>query len=519
MIRRFSHNYVRQFLDTSPVRKLLLGSKVAQNVLQRSFGNGSTMYFSFAFLDADRTRGIPADRISIDEIQDLNYDFLSIIRETMGGSPWGLEQMAGTPKSLENTIEKLWGDSSQAEWITKCRTAGCGHWNVPRYDHDLLEMIGPHSSDISEKNPGVICAKCRKPGSLNMREGRWYHFFKERRWKFAGYHVPQIIMPFHYADHRKWDTLTAKKAGKFNTPFNVFLNEVCGEGCDLGSKLVTETDLKAAAILPWVNDPDIASNQVGAYLYKILSVDWGGGGGRLRNSGGGSTKKGAEMRERTSFTALAVMGIRPDGKIDVIWGHRSVRSHDHVYEAKLILAAMRKFQCSHLIHDYGGAGAAREQLIIHAGFPMNNIIPIAYHPSARKGLMVPHPATPDHPRNWYSLDKSRSLVNSCDMIKAGLLRFFQYDYENADNPGLIHDFLALIEEKMTSRLSTDVYLVTKNPNTTDDFAQAVNIGVSALCHMSGMWPDLGEANHLILPEDLLRFAQPTYQPEWDDFLR
>ncbi|MFW6062390.1 MAG: hypothetical protein ACOC93_06235, partial [Planctomycetota bacterium] len=61
MIRRFSANYVRPFIEHSPVRELFIGSNTVNSVLQRSFHNNSQMYFSFAFLDADRTRGLSAD--------------------------------------------------------------------------------------------------------------------------------------------------------------------------------------------------------------------------------------------------------------------------------------------------------------------------------------------------------------------------------------------------------------------------------------------------------------------------
>jgi hypothetical protein len=512
MIRRFSHNYVGDFLKTSPVKTLFLGAKNANSVLQREFRNGSKMYFSFAFLDADRTRGIPADKNVIDEVQDMNYEFLDIIHETLSGSKWGIKQYAGTPKSLDNTIQKLWTDSSQAEWIIKCMTAGCGYFNVPCVTHDLEAMIDERRRAISEAEPGVVCAKCRKP--LNpRRDGRWVHAFRERRWSFAGYHVPQIIMPMHYANAVKWGVLVGKYQGKGNTPKNVFFNEVCGESYDVGSKLVTQTDLQQACTLGWGNNVEEAEKHLGSYLFKILAVDWGGGGGRLRSSSG---SKGAEQRERTSFTTLAVLGMRPDGKMDVIWGYRSLKTHDHIYEARLILAALRRFKCSHFAHDYNGAGAAREVLLTQSGFPVDNIIAMAYHPSARKNIVNFHAATDDHPRNWYSVDKSRSLQMTCDMIKYGLLRFFNWDHITADDPGLISDFLALIEEKVSMRIGTDVYVITKNPNASDDFAQAVNLGAMALCYLSGKWPDLASANRLILPDEILRYCQPQSQPDWDD---
>ena len=122
MIRRFSSNYVRPFIETSPVMKLFSGTTTINSVLQRSFKNRSQMLFSFAFMDAERTRGISADKNVIDEVQDMDISFLPVIHETISASrDWGLIQYAGTPKTLDNTNETLWQDSSMAEWMVKCR--------------------------------------------------------------------------------------------------------------------------------------------------------------------------------------------------------------------------------------------------------------------------------------------------------------------------------------------------------------------------------------------------------------
>lgn len=448
----------------------------------------------------------------IDEVQDMHYDFLQIIHETLSGSEkWGLIQYAGTPKSLDNTIEKLWQDSSQAEWMMKCQQAACNHWNVPAASHDLLDMIGPYHSGISEECPGVVCAKCRKP--LNPRLGRWVHAHRERRWTFAGYHVPQIIMPLHYRDPEKWSVLVGKSQGRNNTTPTTFLNEVCGESCDSGSKLVTQSDLIAAATLPWRPRAIEAKPHINKYVHRILAVDWGGGGGRLSNS---AKKKGGEQqRTRTSFTTLAVLGMRPDGNIDVIWGHRSVRTHDFEYEAKLCLDAMTIFRCSHIVHDYSNAGEGRLVLLYQAGLSPSNIINMRYH-GVGHNIMTYHEPTDDHPRSWYSLDKSRSLVTTCMCIKYGIIRFFKYDYQSADNPGLLHDFLSLIEEKVDSRLGTDVYTIVRNPNSPDDFAHSVNIGCCSLWWMTKRWPDIAEAAKMTISAATLKHIHPQQKVDWDD---
>lgn len=511
MVRRFSHNYVRQFLETSPAKRLFIGSRNLNSVLQRNFKNGSSMYFSYAFLDAERTRGIPADKNVIDEIQDMNYDFLQIIHETLSGSPWGLRQYAGTPKSLDNTCQKLWEDSSQAEWVVRCQQPGCGHWNVPALEHDLYDMIGPWREDISEQSPGVVCARCRKP--LNPRLGRWVHALPERRWEFAGYHVPQIIMPMHYASPDKWGVLVGKMQGRNNTTPTTFLNEVCGEACDSGSKLITVTDLKNAAVLPWSRNADEAVRHVQGYVHRVLAVDWGGGGGRLSSSK--KSRTGDVQRLRTSFTTLAVLGLRPEGRIDVIWGHRSLRTHDFEYEARLCLDAFQRFRCKHLVHDYSNAGEGRLALLLMAGFPVANIINVRYH-GVGHALMVFHPpGETDNPHAWYSLDKARSLVTTCQCIRHGLIRFFQYDYRSADDAGLLHDFLSLIEEKVDGRVGTDVYVIVRNPNSPDDFAHAVNIGAFALWWIQGKLPDIAAAAQLQAPRSLFQNIQPR-KVDWDD---
>lgn len=513
-IRRFSGNYVGDFIKNSPVGELYCNAKTSQNVLQRSFINGSNMYFSYAFLDAERVRGLASDCVSADEIQDLNYDFLPIIYETLSGSPWNLKKMSGTPKSMDNTMQAIWTDSSQAEFAVKCQEGGCNHWNVPALDHDLLDMIGPVHDDISEKAPGIVCAKCRKPLDPR-RHGRWIHAIPERRHSFAGYHIPQIIMPMHYANRDKWSILVGKMEGQQNTTKTVFFNEVLGESNDEGSKLVTETDLKAAAILPWVNKWQEAVQHISAYRYRVLAVDWGGGGGRIGDPKVKS-RTGTERRLRTSYTSLAVLGIHMDGKIDCLWGHRSLRTHDMEWEAKLVVETLAKFRCSHLVHDYGGAGSGREVLVNQAGFPLEKIVAIKYHGAASKNLMVFRPATDDHPRDWYSVDKSRSLMTTCQCIKYGLIRFFKYDRVDANNPGLISDFLALIEEKVDSRLGTDVYCITRNPNRSDDFAQAVNIGCCTLWYMTGDWPNLAESLKMWINPAILQQLHPLVRIDWDD---
>lgn len=473
-IRRFSNNYVRPFIDQSPVKVLWSGTTTENSVLQRSFKNNSMMLFSFALLDADRVRGVSADRVCIDEVQDMDPDHVPIIQETMSYSRYATSYYTGTPKTLDNLIYALYKRSSQAEWFIPCHS--CGHWSIPSIDHDLDKMIGPYNDHISEKYPGTVCAKCQKP--VSPRHGRWVHRYPERRWQFAGYHVPQIILPLHFSDPEKWSTLLLKREGYGNMTQAQFYNEVMGESVDTGQKLVSETELKAACLLPWENkkepDPQCFEN-LSHYRHRVLAIDWGGGG-----------------EEGISFTVLAVLGFRHDGSIDVLWGKRLLIGGDHLQEAVECMKWCDKFGCEFVAHDYTGAGTVRETVMVQAGFNLDRVLAVRLVRSATQDLMVFKEPTPINHRAHYSLDKTRSLLYTCQAIKLKQIRFFQYDWVSQDSPGIISDFLALVENKTESRLGGDIYTITRNTLLTDDFAQAVNIGASACWHISQAWPNFAQ---------------------------
>ena len=473
-VRRFSNNYVRPFIDQSPIKSQWSDSTTENSVLQRSFKNNAMMLFSFALLDADRVRGVSADRVCIDECQDMDPDHVPIIQETMSYSRTATTYFTGTPKTTDNLIFGLYKRSSQAEWFIPC--SSCKHWNIPALEHDLDAMIGEYNIHISEKQPGTVCAKCRAP--INPRFGRWVHRYPERRWQFAGYHVPQIILPMHFAEPEKWSTLLLKREGYGNMTQSQFYNEVMGESADAGQKLISETELKNACLLEWENkkepDPKCLKN-LENYKNRMLAIDWGGGG-----------------EAGISFTVLTVLGFRLDGTVDVLWAKRLLIGGDHLAEAAECMRVSKTFNCDFISHDYTGAGTVRETVMVQAGFNLDRVMAVRLVRSAAQDLLVYKPPTEINHRAHYSLDKTRSLLYTCQAIKLKQIRFFQYDWSSQDMPGVISDFLALVENKADSRTGSDIYTITRNTLLTDDFAQAVNIGCAALWHINDAWPNFAE---------------------------
>lgn len=489
MIRRISSKYVRPFIMESPVRHLLIDPQSSNNVLQRSFVNGSTIFFSYAYRDVERTRGFSVDALFRDEVQDIDPSFMPIIDETLSASLWGLVLDAGTPKTLDNYIEKRWQASSGGEWVIPCRS--CKYENVPALRYDLDEMIGPWREDISEEKPAVVCAKCKNP--VFPRDGFWLHAHPERRAFRAGYHVPQIIMPFHYAYPDKWARILYKRE---TVSPAVFYNEVCAESYDVGTRLLSLTDLVNASTL-WNNTIEEAAKHLSEYQLVFLSIDWGGGG-----------------EEEISYTKYAVVGYHVSGLVDVLFGFNSTRPHDHIYEAKMAIHIARSLKCYAIVHDAAGAGFYREKYIIDAGWPADRIIPVVYTWCPTGVLMRLHNPTNAEIRPYYQLDKPKSILLVCHEIKNGRMRFFkrrQVADLDTEVPNLQDDFLALVEEKRETSTGLTSYSIVRKAGMSDDFAHATVMGACALWYSMQRWPraayDLSVAEKLSIRDSAPHYGQ------------
>ncbi len=494
--RRLSTDRVRKFIDQSPIKHLFSSSKTENSVLRKTFLNGSVMHFTFALLDADRTRGLSGDKLCFDEIQDMMSEHIPVINECMSHSPWKLTQFAGTPKTPENTISKLWSDSSQAEWVIPCRA--CRKDNICSSKFDLDKIIGRHWTPGEDKPfLGTVCAKCRR--LIDPADGYWLHRYPERRWKFAGYHIPQPIMHIHYSDPEAWSELLAKREGAGNYTPAKYFNEVLGEACGTGYQLVSMDELKSASTLPWDNDPRNPAEPLKhspKYMMRVLAIDWGGGG-----------------EDEISLTAMAVLGYLPNGQIHVIWGRRLMTPHDHLGEAEMCLEVYKKFKCHFLVHDYSGAGSLRETFLVHNRLKIDRIMPISYSGMARQGMLHFKPATDIHPRNYYIANKTWSLLLTCACIKLGILRFFQWDGDSQRSPGLTSDFMGLVENNVSTKRGGNIYTIQRHAMLSDDFAQAVNIGCLALWHLNKKYPNLGSMSQANITDEQMQAAAGD---DWGD---
>ena len=266
--KTFSQDRLREPMETSDVLKSWTTSKLSDSVYTKKFINRSQITLRYAYHNADRVRGIPADCIDIDEIQDINTDNIPVIEECASHSPHKIFIYSGTPKSYDNPIEKYWSDySTQNEWVVPCDcTSGEGgrYWNV-----------------LGEENigkQGLICSRCGKPLDPDHQDAQWAmmnaSILGSERVKqpFEGYRIPQLMVPWV-----EWPNILHK----YNTLSRaVFFNEVLGLSFDSGTRPLTRQDV-VDNCRPEITLTQECLNEVKASLGGAspvyMGVDWGGG--------------------------------------------------------------------------------------------------------------------------------------------------------------------------------------------------------------------------------------------------
>jgi len=231
----FSTDRIKDVVEASPLLKAYTTTKINQAVFFKKFINFSQIRLRYAYLTADRVRGIPADLVAIDEIQDILVDNIPVIEQCAFHSKYKLFLYSGTPKSLDNTLEHYWTEfSTQNEWVVPCEHHGTPkdlsswHWNI----------LG--EKQIGKK--GLICDKCGAPISATHPEAQWVSLNprdddNKDKVTFDSYRIPQTMVQWV-----NWDDILQAQE---QYPRAQFMNEKLGMSYDSGVRPITKGQLKA----------------------------------------------------------------------------------------------------------------------------------------------------------------------------------------------------------------------------------------------------------------------------------
>lgn len=321
----FSKDRVKEPLETSDVLKKFTTKMLSQNILEKQFVNRSKYTLRYAFLNADRCRGIPAWQLQIDEIQDILSDNIPVIEQCLSHAPemWKRYIYSGTPKSLDNTIEDYWSKrSTMNEWVVPCEA--CNNWNI----------LG--EENIGKK--GLICDKCGKRIYITNPKCQWaaQRQMDPPTIEFEGFRIPQLMVPWRSWNEILYDYEHYSRAR--------FYNEVLGRSFDSGLRPITRIELERCC------NPKVSMQRQGLEFYRNLSfqqsiyagIDWGTG--------------------ENSYTVISLCTYI-DGKFRMFYQHRfSGREVEPDVQMGLINELLDYFNVRLIGVDYGGGFYPNDKL-------------------------------------------------------------------------------------------------------------------------------------------------------------
>jgi hypothetical protein len=381
----------------------------------------------------------------------------------------GFRMYTGTAKTSDGTLAMKFDESSQGHWCIKC--PGCEKHNIAALEEQLIKMIGKH---------GCSCAFCGK--LLDVTSGYYVHKYPSRVYTHVGYHMPQIIFGFHNKP-TAWTELLYKMEHNSRT---LFYNEALGVPDDDSVRMLTKEDLVKARnnIRTKEEGIDVIYN----FHNRVLGVDWGGGGG-------GDSATGVAVICKNQLTR----------HFECIHMDRLPQGLTPEQEAVIVNRLACDFRVDMIAHDYTGAGFIREALFLNK-YPewTNNMFPVSYSYRPTSDLVT---FSSTGSRGSYVVDKTKSLLLTINAIKYNALFIPWFDPK--DPAAVQLDFLSIIEheqkltdaEKNEVQRASNIFLLDKVAGRKDDAAQAVNIGLIAMCHMLGQYPIFTFDDKFNLTED------------------
>lgn len=420
-ISQFNNDKLNPMLNNSPIiSQYFLDSKCKNQTLAKELKNGSMIYLRSCYHTADGIRGISANSVYIDEVQDILIDNIPVIEECTARKNPKRMTFCGTPKTFDNSIQQLWNQTTQHYWAMKC--PACGKWNVPIQIENLSET-------------GLVCSKCKHP--LQVDDGQYVAMHPDR--SFIGYHISQAMVAGVPQTGIPWSRLYEKLKNPLYSEAK-FYNECLGFSYDNGAKLLVEADIKACC------DPDRQEwttkrkSEWGIYTL-IAAVDWGVLGGN-------------------THTVVTLGGMNKDGKLQVIFTKKFPVDQDPLAQMDELVKLIYPANPAIIVSDRGGGSLANS--ILRKRFPKQRCYEIEYKAKVNDGMHF----SPES-KSWIT-DRTRAMAGVILDIKAGNMVFPNYNICMKDY--VAPDLLTLSCE-YNERIRA--FQIIRDIGTPDDFAHTL----------------------------------------------
>lgn len=344
----FSNDRIKEAIETSPVLQSFTNNVLSQNVFEKQFVNRSKITLRYSFLNADRVRGIAAYMLLIDEIQDIIEENIPIIERCTDHAPDHFKRYvySGTPKSVDNTIEKYRSrHSRQGEWVVPCDRCGGGdfkYWNI----------LG--EQNIGKK--GLICAKCGEKINPQHPDAQWAFMVDDA--PFESYRINGLMVPWKKWSEILFDYETNGRAK--------FFNEVLGLSYDSGIRPLTMKQVRDCCKEHISMHPkDLRQYYTAGYDKPVfMGLDYGSG--------------------ENSYTIITI-GTYVDSKFRIIYMERCIgEMMEPERQVEHIIELANKYHVARIGADYGGGFDRNDKLMRTFGSP--RLIKFQYMARARKKI-------------------------------------------------------------------------------------------------------------------------------------
>jgi len=401
----FSTDKLDSALNQSEIiKKHYFDTKTKNQVTYKELRNNSKIYLRSAFHSADSIRGISADFTCIDEMQDIVSDHIPVIEQCMSHAlaKWeGLRERtptlpmhifnarmyAGTPKTVENTMEKYWAESTQNEWIIQCQHQGCKKYNY-----------------INEYNIGdtcLICNKCGKP--IFYEYGQWISMNPGAM--IDSYRLPQIVLPWinNINNEKAWqiNVINTRKIYSIEKYFN----EVLALPYAAAKHPISTAELQACCDPEWdMIEEDRAFHNAKIHGYLLTAgIDWGKG----------------DTASGTSYSILTISGWIKGRFRTLFMKKYTGRMSEPIVQVQDMLRIINRFEVKLTLADTGDGRTSNAMMVEKLGAA--RFAEVYEHGTQKEKIRW------DGKKAHYLINRTQMMTDLIMEIKRTQVSFFSWD--------------------------------------------------------------------------------------------
>jgi hypothetical protein len=332
--KKFSQDKLETMIRTAKSdfinKNKLKSDNAVDNLTMKQFKTG-TLWVESLGADGDRIRGMTADVVFFDEIQDMYGHAVGNATKILTAAKYGpigqgVQVYYGTPKERNSYFSTIWDMSDQRYYHLGC--INCKK-TYPFYlpGDNRWMSIWLHDNIVQCPLCGT---KQKKVEAIEM--GRWVPSRNPEECKFTGFHINQLYIPY-FAKENIINLMPEKNPSQSERLWN---NEVVGEFySDAGMPLTKEEIYNKCRD----QDREFSTKIESGTKQVYLGVDWGGKDDDPNSKAG------------QSFSCVVILSAMQDGTLLIEHAHK-LRKNDFSYKKETIQEMYRRFGVNRGVSDW-----------------------------------------------------------------------------------------------------------------------------------------------------------------------